>query len=180
MKFYTFLLEICKKASSNRILWLLGFVFLGLNILVFPGIQANIQALSQGAGALDIQPFYTAEEAFQHINIYGPEGRKLYLLVEWTADLVYPITYGVLFAGKLFRLGAANWSIIPLISAGLDYLENIGITIMLVSYPNFSYIVATITSWLTATKWMFAFASMLTILVRCFLMMRKKWVRQEI
>ena len=180
MKFYTFLLKICQKASSNRILWLLGFVFLGLNILVFPGIQANIQALSQGAGALDIQPFYTAEEAFQHINIYGPEGRKLYLLVEWTADLVYPITYGVLFAGILFRLGAANWSIIPLISAGLDYLENIGITIMLVSYPNFCYIVATITSWLTATKWMFAFASMLTILVRCFLMMRKKWVRQEI
>src|SRR5512134_3993953 len=49
---------------------------------------------------LDLMFFYSPEKAFAMIEKYGEAGRALYMKIELTADILYPIIY-TLFYGLL-------------------------------------------------------------------------------
>ena len=172
------LLRYVEFVANRKRLPLLGIAFLTFNLFILPSLLADIKAVSQGTTVLDLLPWYTPDEARQHLNIFGEEGRRLYLIAEWTADFVYPTVYGLFFAGFLFRLGGGTWSLLPIYSAMIDYSENIFVTILLLHYPGFNPVIGQIAALLTSLKWMFILSSIMMILVRIFILFAE-WLKKR-
>ena len=65
-------------------------------------LASGIMAFAANASVLplDLMFFYTPEKAFAMIDKYGEAGRALYMKIELTADIIYPIVY-TLFYGLL-------------------------------------------------------------------------------
>lgn len=150
-------------SATPRLITLVVLFFL-LNSVVLASFEAHIKAYSNGVGVMDLLQWYSPDVALEHLTAYTEPGRNLYLLAEWTADLIYPPVYGLMFAGILYRLGAKNWSTLPVYAVAVDYLENIFITIMLTSYPSFSAAVAQVGSVVTSVKWAFFAVTILLVL----------------
>jgi hypothetical protein len=111
---------------------------------------------------LDLMFFYTPSQAFEMIDKYGEAGRSVYLKIELTADIIYPIIY-TLFYGLLiswlfqraFRSDSAmqRWNIMPVGAWFFDLLENVGIVSMLTVYPSKPAILAWLTMLFGSLKW---------------------------
>ena len=127
--------------ASGRNILVAGVVYLALATILNMG-GAELDRLA-GGPVLDLRHYFTADEAYTVLGLYGAEGRKLYLRLE-LVDLVYPLAYGSLFAlGMTFlfkRLlapssGLHRLSLLPAATVVMDYLENIGIITMCATYP---------------------------------------------
>ena len=123
---------------------------------------------------LDLMFFYTPEKAFEMIEKYGQEGRAIYMRIELTADLIYPIIYTLFFGlliSWLFQRGfkpespMQKWNVMPLGAWFFDLLENIGIVSMLSMYPAQPAALAWLTMIFGSVKWAFAFISIGLILI---------------
>jgi hypothetical protein len=111
---------------------------------------------------LDLMFFYTPTRAFEMMDKYGEAGRAVYLKIELTADIIYPIIY-TLFYGLLiswlfqraFKPGSKmqKWNLMPVGAWFFDLLENVGIVSMLVMYPSKAAILAWITMIFGSLKW---------------------------
>jgi hypothetical protein len=122
---------------------------------------------------LDLMFFYTPTKAFEMMDKYGEAGRAIYLKIELTADIIYPIIY-TLFYGLLiswlfqraFRPDSQmqKWNVMPVGAWFFDLLENIGIVSMLSMYPSKPAILAWLTMIVGSIKWAFAFASIALVL----------------
>jgi hypothetical protein len=91
---------------------------------------------------------YTLEYASHLLEAIGEEGRKKYLSQQLPVDLIYPGLFAVTFTLMLTWVArkiseAKSWlfsaAYVPAFAGLFDYLENLGIYIMLVSYPNLSH-----------------------------------------
>ncbi len=90
---------------------------------------------------------YSSEYAGDLLNAIGADGRQIYLTLQLPMDFVYPglfaVTYTLLLTW-LFDKGFAQESpvfylaFVPAVAGLFDYLENIGIIMMLRSFPNIS------------------------------------------
>lgn len=123
---------------------------------------------------LDLMFFYTPERAFEMIEKYGQEGRAIYMRIELTADLIYPVIYTLFFGlliSWLFQRGfepnnpMQKWNVMPVGAWFFDLLENIGIVSMLSLYPAQSVALAWLTSLVGLVKWAFAVLSLVLILM---------------
>lgn len=94
---------------------------------------------------LDLMFFYTPEKAFTMIEKYGETGRALYMKIEFTVDIIYPIIY-TLFYGLLLswlmqrafkpESKMQKYNAMPVGTWLFDLLENLGIISMLTMYPS--------------------------------------------
>ncbi len=78
----------------------------------------------------------------------GKEGRHAYQTVQIPVDMIYPllfaISYTLLFAYFLKKINRFKnpfiyLTLLPLVSGVSDYAENIGIIVMLKSYPQLTH-----------------------------------------
>ena len=123
---------------------------------------------------LDLMFFYTPAEAFAMIEKYGPAGRALYMKIELSVDLLYPIIYTLFFGlliswlfQRAFRPDSKMqiWNVAPVGAWFFDLLENIGIIAMLAMYPSQPVLLAWLTMLLGLLKWALAFLSIGLVLV---------------
>jgi hypothetical protein len=131
-------------------------------------------AANNSVTPLDLMFFYTPDKAFEMIDKYGEAGRALYLKIELTADIIYPIIY-TLFYGLLiswlfqraFRSDSKmqKWNIMPVGAWFFDLLENVGIVSMLSIYPTKPAILAWITMLFGSLKWAFFLVTVGLVLV---------------
>ena len=133
-------------------------------------LASALMALAANASVmpLDLMFFYTPDSAFAMIDKYGEAGRALYMKIELTADIVYPIVY-MLFYGLLlswlmqraFKPDSKmqKYNIMPVGAWLFDLLENVGIVSMLTMYPTKPALLAWLTMTFGSLKWLFAFAS---------------------
>lgn len=149
-------------SATPRLITLVVLFFI-LNSVVLASFETHIKAYSNGVGVMDLLQWYSPAVALEHLTAYTEPGRNLYLIAEWTADLIYPLVYGFMFAGILYKLGAQSWSNIPVYAILMDYTENVFITIMLTSFPKFSPTVAQVGSIFTSTKWLFFATTILMV-----------------
>lgn len=128
--------RLAKWATGRNVLALLA-VFLLFNFVVIPAFYPKFPTL-------DTLPSYTPEEAYQHLESYGSQGRQDYLFVELSLDLIYPLATALFFSLLIiysFRRGFpqhawTRWlALIPLAELAVDYLENACVVTMLLSYP---------------------------------------------
>jgi hypothetical protein len=134
-------------------------------------LASGLMAFAANASVmpLDLMFFYTPEKAFAMIEKYGEAGRALYMKIELTADIIYPIIYtlfyGLLLSWLLQRAYKPESSMQKLnaMPAGawlFDLLENVGVVSMLAMYPSQPSVLAWITMIFGSVKWAFALASM--------------------
>jgi hypothetical protein len=131
-------------------------------------------AANNSVTPLDLMFFYTPAKAFEMMDKYGEAGRSIYLKIELTADIIYPIIY-TLFYGLLIswlfqrafkpESKMMKWNVMPVGAWVFDLLENVGIVSMLIMYPAKPAAMAWLTMIFGSLKWGFAFVSIGLVLV---------------
>ena len=105
----------------------------------------TIEAHSGGVPILDMRMSYTPEEVYQLFLALGIAGRQAYRTLHLVPDMLFPISYALLFAftGAWFLVRLLplehplQWLILtPLISGLADILENLSLVVSGLAYPN--------------------------------------------
>jgi hypothetical protein len=150
-----------------RSLWYSTFVLV-VFLIVMNGINVpNIIAASAGyTGAipmftLDVLPGYSPAYLAEVLSTYGEVGRNAYATSLMTLDMLFPISYGIFFALLVRRVylnlnvpvGLVNAMIaMPLLSWGLDWIENSTFVYLISVYPALPLAVAQFVSLVTLIK----------------------------
>ncbi len=158
--------------------WRVLFLFIADAIMmgyIMP-VASGILALAANNSVLplDLLFFYTPAQAFAMLEKYGPAGRTLFMKIELTADLLYPLIYTLFFGlliSWLFQRAFPSdskmqkWNAAPVGAWFFDLLENIAIVSLLAVYPSQPVFLAWLTMLLGLMKWAFAFLSIGLVLV---------------
>ncbi len=106
----------------------------------------KVMSFSNGMKLPDMLPMgYDTDYVNALLSALGEEGRNFYLLRQIPVDMVYPLLFGVswclVLAWFLNKLGKLNGSLfylclLPLLAGLFDYLENIGMIVILNRYPD--------------------------------------------
>jgi hypothetical protein len=160
--------------ATGRNVLILLVVFLLFEIVILPVAGARIETYSGGFGPLDLTLGLSPAAIYQRLGAYGSSGRMFYLLTELTADVLFPITYGLFFSLALALVFERAFPadsplqqlcLVPLAGMLIDFLENVGIVWMLLVYPQQLSTVAALTSAVTVLKWILTAISMLLLVV---------------
>lgn len=144
----------------------------------------KVMQFSDGMKLFDLMPMgYSVEYAGSLLENLGTEGRNAYLYNQLPVDFIYPflfgVTYCLLIAYLLNRLNSLKaeyfyLSLLPVLAGMLDYMENLGIVNLLVSYPNFSDASVHIAAFFTVMKSLFSTVSFSVLIVIVILLLFKK------
>jgi hypothetical protein len=149
------------KTSWLAILGLLaaaGLLMFVMNGTTLPFSTPIVEEHSGGVPILDMRMSYTPEEAYELFMALGIAGRQAYRTLHLVPDMLFPISYALLFAFTsawfLVRLlpleHPLQWlSLTPLISGLADILENLSLVISSLAYP-------------VRMDWLVQFAALLT------------------
>ena len=134
-----------KFASPRWACLLLGCLLLVMLLIAGkPCGVAQLKSLSGGVGMLDMEISYSPQEAYALFEALGEEGRAFYLRRFLPLDMLYPLVYSLFFmtaATIIFQkiFSEENpWrklSVFTILAGLFDYLENLCVLIMLLSYP---------------------------------------------
>jgi nucleoside-diphosphate-sugar epimerase len=122
------------------------------NCFYFPLSVPWMKGLAGGAPILDMRLGYSENAVYQLFDALGETGRRAYLNLLWTVDLILPALFG-LFLSTAIRRGAfrkLRW--MPFLASACDYCENIGITFLLLQYPVHAPAMVGFSSTLTVLK----------------------------
>jgi hypothetical protein len=132
-----------------------------MNSTDLPFSSPTIEKHSGGLAILDMRMSYTPEEAYQLFAALGTAGRQAYRTLHLVPDMLFPISYALLFAftGAWFLVRLLplehplQWLILtPLISGLADILENLSLVVSGLVYPNRIDWLAQVASLLTKIK----------------------------
>lgn len=170
-------------ASLKNIVMVL-MAIIPFNALIFPLLMKQITAQSDSIGMLDVTLGYLPQSALQAVEAYGASGRTWYLITQWTADLLFPIAYTFLFSLILASLyhrafspdsAFQNLRWAPIGMMGFDYLENITISLLMLTYPNSPLALAVIASIASLLKWVLAATAGIALLAGLVTLIRKSF-----
>ncbi len=174
-------------SKTSRTGWLLLIVLLQLLFMyAFHGLFSfsveKIRALSNGMGIPDAQILYTSPQLQNMFRLYGPEGREMYLRLQWI-DMVYPLIYSTLLASLLYlvykKTRLENMVFIPFVAALFDYAENILLRISILSFPNIQDGVASIAGTVTFIKWLLVFFAFFLLLFGLIWRVTHQWFKKK-
>ena len=138
-----------KNLTGNKVLLLFVLTNLIYAVMLLVTIPKTM-TFSNGMKLLDMMPTgYDPAYINALFETLGENGREVYLYNQIPVDMIYPLLFGIsyclLFAFFLKKLNKLNstffyLSLLPIIAGIADYLENLGIIIMLNNYPNQSQV----------------------------------------
>jgi uncharacterized membrane protein len=147
------------KYANGRNMIFLAVVWI-LFVVAFNHVFADLNG-----NILDTRLYYNGDDAYLTIEGYGTENRQTYIRGTLLLDFAYPLVYSILLALIIIKLrGQTRLMYLPFGVLLLDYLENIMILSMLGTFPTRLELVAQLAGIVTALKWAFAGATLLTIL----------------
>jgi len=129
--------------------------------IVFFSIPSVIEE-SPETVLFDMSPFgYSLDYARDLLKAIGEEGRHKYLSQQLPIDLIYPglfaVTYTLMLAWIVSKLSlGSSWLhyalYVPAFAGLFDYIENFGIYLMIVNYPDLNHGVVLFSSIFTISK----------------------------
>jgi hypothetical protein len=137
---------------------LLMFLMNGTDL---PFSTPTIEEHSGGVAILDMRMSYTSDDAYELFTALGTEGRLAYRTLHLVPDMLFPISYALLFAftGAWFLVRLLplehplQWLILtPLVSGLADILENFSLVVSGLEYPNRIDWLVQVASFLTKIK----------------------------
>ena len=105
------------------------------NCLDFPLSVPWMKGLAGGLPILDMRPGYSENAVHALFDALGETGRRAYLHLLWTVDLILPALFGLFLSIAIRRGAFRRLSWIPFLASVCDYGENIAITMLLLRYP---------------------------------------------
>lgn len=156
--------------NNNNVLCIVFFsvVILVIFFVIFPKINKN------NYETLDSSFCYSPGKAYNIIDIKSEKFRKKYVLNALTLDIIFPITYSLLFGiilTNLLNIAVSTDSLwydlrfIPFLGGVADVLENICISFLIIQYPVKYPIIAIISSQFTSIKWTIFSSSLASIII---------------
>ena len=167
---------------NKRSFLLGGFVLILLiNVFIFPNFGRLFGAENTMQYILDVRFCYSVDQAYSALNAMGEAGRKAYfwtvLLVDMPYLIIYSLTYTLLLFLLINRLhiqGKKYWGYLPFVVGLFDFFENIGILLLLTTYPEKHTVLAIITALFTSLKWVSAAIVFLLLLLLLFRLILRK------
>ena len=142
MKFINGKLSKLSASISGRQTVIIFLFFVIFTATVLPAISSLSFKLIGVSESPDTGFLFDVNLLYDIVNSYGEKGRKYYIILRWTFDIVWPIIYTIfLLTSTLYLLRKNGNKIsfkiayIPLIALSFDYLENINSTIIMAIYP---------------------------------------------
>lgn len=163
-------------------------VYLYMILITIPLVSSH----AGGMRILDMQPLgYSVEYARELLDGLGEAGRNTYLWRQLPPDLFYPGFYAVTLSLLLSYLlrrtfpsskAARYLVLLPIAGGFFDYLENLGVGSMLVSYPDVSTTLIRVTGCFTLLKSGFSSLAFLSLIALAVLQItrRGRWRRLDI
>lgn len=152
---------ISKHLSGKKVLLLFVITNLVYAVMIFITIP-KVMAFSRELKILDMMPMgYDLDYISALFNALGEKGRETYLYQQIPVDMIYPFLFGIsnclilaFFLNKIDKLDSVFFyvTLLPLFAGVADYIENIGIVLMLKSFPDVSAEVAGLTNVFSITK----------------------------
>ncbi len=178
------LIAILDKHATGKKVFIFFLLSTSLYLAMLFITVPKVMSFSEGMRLLDIMPGgYGVEYVMGLFETLGEEGRRVYLWNQIPLDMIYPGLFGIAYSLLLFYIlkilvrKESNWFFItffPVAGGLFDYLENIGIIIMLNSYPSFSALLVRLTSISTVLKSISITISFVVLLVCLGLLLWKK------
>lgn len=181
--------KILKKLSNLKtvisllILFIIAYVLINGNLGV-----AKLNKITEGVSILDIEPGYSASQAYDLLKKQGELGRKLYKNTIIPMDFFFLTIYTFFFLSTIHYLGSKYIkkekflqyiTFIPILAGVFDCIENILILNMLSLYPSQLLPLATASSIFTILKTIFTLVSMLLIIISLLIVIAK-FIRNKI
>lgn len=174
----TFLSKYSTK--GNIIIGILSILF--INLVAFPNFPKvffgeNLSFLT----ILDTQFGFSSEFVTNLFLSLNENGRTAYkystIFVDFPYPIIYSITYSLIFI-KIFEKNKIerfkNFALMPLGILFFDVLENLGIIHLINNFPNLNDKSIYLVSIFNQTKWLFALASLILLMVLMIITLRKK------
>ncbi|PKK95199.1 MAG: hypothetical protein CVV60_02520 [Tenericutes bacterium HGW-Tenericutes-5] len=125
--------------------------------------------------------FYSLDEFYNNMEIYGIEGRDFYILMRWTFDVIWPLVYFSFFISSLGNLtkkqtkkNLTMFLTLPFIGVGFDLLENILATVNVSIYPERTVFLLKLLQVSSLLKWLFIILAVVSIVYFFVLSLIKK------
>jgi hypothetical protein len=147
--------------STIKVMIVSIIIFILFMALILPAASAHSQKISGSSASPDTSLIYSADDIYDMADAYGEQGRRSYVNMRFSFDLVWPIVYLLFMTTVLANLLKCFDSdskmrcfvLIPLFGAIFDYLENIFAAITIARFPSKTPVIAQLTPVFTMIKW---------------------------
>ena len=171
--------HIIARWSRANIIWILGIAtalfMIAYNVIVLPDWVAQQLGYtgSQRLFAIDLQFNYSPDWVYTTLANYGEKGRETYGYMSLLFDYIFPVIYSLFLATSLTALFSRLWpqrkgwqmlGLLGLLPGTFDWLENIGILNLLISYPKQLPLLVNVTNVFTITKYSLTLLCLIVII----------------
>ena len=161
MKQTSGLLQKIYRFFSVKVIVISVIVFVLFMVFVLPAASDYAQSISGSSDSPDTSLIYSADDLYEMAQSFGPQGRRSYIIMRFTFDLVWPIVYLAFMLAVLVGLLRSfnddkkikKLVYLPIIGTLLDFLENIFAAITIGRFPLRTPIIAELTPIFTISKW---------------------------
>ncbi len=178
------LIRFMQKHSTGKVISVLFLftmtVYIAMLLYSIPAVSAFAPELA----IFDLSPSgYSFSYANELLNSMGAEGRNLYLSAQLPLDFIYPglfsITYSLLLIwlfSKTFNVSSKIYyfSLVPFLAGIFDYIENLFIIKMIISFPDLQITTVKIASFFTILKSSFTIFFFILLIAGFALLCKKK------
>lgn len=178
------LIHVLQERATGRLVLILFMVTMAVYAVILlytiPAVLANAPEMR----LFDMSPSgYSLDYAVELLNALGTEGRRTYATLQLPIDFIYPglfaISYTLLLVWLFKKRFAHRSSIfylafVPAVAGLFDYLENVGIILMLRTFPEISTTAAAFASTSSVIKSLFTVGFYILLLVGIAAFVRRK------
>ena len=151
-----------QKLASGRVVLILFILTMAVFSLMIMFTIPKVESFASGIPLFDMSPTgYSYQQAISLLESLGEDGRNVYLFQQLPVDFIYPGLFAISYALLLTWLFAKSFTtnskifllvLVPVLGGLFDYLENIGIIIMINAFPNISQKLVGVVSAFTLLK----------------------------
>lgn len=162
---------------SGKVCLFFTFLFLLYLFVFLPNESKNTAAVTGGLTSPDTTFFYTSSDLQTLISQYTDDARRAYVASKIRFDILWSLAYGAClvsllgFSIKVLRKygkatsGLFTWlPILPVVSVVFDYLENIAVSISMLTFPDSPAVALMLAPLFTLIKWSLLNGSMVLAL----------------
>jgi hypothetical protein len=167
---YNHLMHLKRILTHSGFIILTWAIFAFFMVVILPTVsnQANQMGLTP---SIDTNFSFDPNQIYAILDGYGEQGRRFYLYQRWTFDLIWPMVYGFPIFLSLKR-GLRTMKqpsqrmlvYLPLVAMGLDYLENITYSFMVIMFPFESIFLAYLGVGFSFLKWISLSSSLFIVI----------------
>lgn len=174
----TLLQSVSNKVTIKYVI-ISSLIFMLFIMFVLPYISVLSEELTSAAGSPDLLFSFSITKLHEIRMSYGVAGRRNYVFLRWTFDIVWPLVYTFFLLSSIMYFSKnRNKRIIlmfvPIVAIMLDFLENILATIYMLSYPKEVILIGYSLMTVSMLKWIVLMSSFIVLIYLLFLFLLQR------